>query len=122
MSLRLCPEHQIEWKTIPAGVSKKTGNPYASFKVCPVKDCMLKPPKEDQDESTAWLDDDKPNVSVAEKPDWDAKDRRIVRQNVLRHATEIVTSDLGNQNDNQEDKFKQVIKLAEQFEEWVYRE
>ena len=40
-----CPVHQVEWVTIPAGVSKKTGKEYPAFKACPEKGCQEKPPK-----------------------------------------------------------------------------
>lgn len=38
-----CPIHKIEWKVVPPGISKKTGKPYGSFKVCQVPDCKEKP-------------------------------------------------------------------------------
>jgi len=38
-----CPVHQVEWKLVPAGVSKRTGKAYSAFMVCPVKDCTEKP-------------------------------------------------------------------------------
>ena len=38
-----CPTHDIEWKTIPAGISKKTGKPYNAFRVCSVDGCKERP-------------------------------------------------------------------------------
>lgn len=39
-----CPQCGAPLKQIPAGVSKKTGNPYDAFVVCSM-DCGWKPPK-----------------------------------------------------------------------------
>lgn len=47
-----CPVHGVDWKLIPAGVSKKVfdddGNPkrYNAFWVCPERGCDEKPPRE----------------------------------------------------------------------------
>lgn len=57
----------------------------------------------------------------AEKPDWDAKDRHIVRQNTLNRAVEIYLHanpevdwpELGGQ-------FEQIVQLAEDFRTYVY--
>lgn len=38
-----CPIHHKPWKTVPAGVSKKTGKPYNSFQACPERDCSERP-------------------------------------------------------------------------------
>lgn len=38
-----CPVHHKTWKTVPAGVSKKTGKPYSSFLACPEQGCDLRP-------------------------------------------------------------------------------
>jgi hypothetical protein len=40
----VCPIHQVV-KTVPAGVSRKTGKPYPAFLVCPVDGCPQKPPR-----------------------------------------------------------------------------
>ena len=40
-----CPLHGQPWKTVPAGVSTKTGRPYNSFKACPVQGCDQRPPR-----------------------------------------------------------------------------
>ena len=44
MSETLCDIHNFEWKVVPAGVSRKTGKPYASFRVCSVEGCTQRPP------------------------------------------------------------------------------
>lgn len=38
-----CEIHQIPMKTVPAGVSKRTGQPYSAFLTCPEKGCSWKP-------------------------------------------------------------------------------
>ena len=37
-----CPIHKVPAKVIPAGTSKSTGRPYASFTACPEKGCKAK--------------------------------------------------------------------------------
>jgi hypothetical protein len=39
-----CPVHRVPWRTVPAGVSKKTGRPYAAFLACPEPGCDERPP------------------------------------------------------------------------------
>lgn len=39
----VCPIHRSPWRVVPAGVSKKTGQPYAAFAVCRERDCEQKP-------------------------------------------------------------------------------
>ena len=39
----ICPVHRVPWKTVPAGVSKKTGKPYAAFLACPERGCDQRP-------------------------------------------------------------------------------
>jgi len=39
-----CPIHRVPWRTVPAGVSKKTGRSYAAFQVCPEPGCDERPP------------------------------------------------------------------------------
>lgn len=45
MNTGVCPIHQVPWKVVPAGVSKKTGNPYTAFQACSVKGCDQRPPQ-----------------------------------------------------------------------------
>ena len=40
----VCPVHRVPWRTVPSGVSKKTGRPYAAFDVCPEPGCDERPP------------------------------------------------------------------------------
>lgn len=39
-----CPIHHRPWKTVPAGVSKRSGRPYAEFRACPEPGCDERPP------------------------------------------------------------------------------
>ena len=38
-----CPVHRLPWRTVPAGVSKRTGRPYAAFTACPEAGCDERP-------------------------------------------------------------------------------
>jgi hypothetical protein len=40
-----CPVHNVPWKVVPAGVSKKTGNAYDAFRACPTAGCTQRPPR-----------------------------------------------------------------------------
>ena len=39
----VCPLHNVPWKTVPAGVSKKTGKAYEEFRACPTAGCNERP-------------------------------------------------------------------------------
>lgn len=39
----VCPTHNEAWKLVPAGISKKTGNPYEAFRACPIRGCDQRP-------------------------------------------------------------------------------
>ena len=39
-----CPVHRVPWRTVPAGVSKKTGRSYAAFVACSEPGCDERPP------------------------------------------------------------------------------
>jgi hypothetical protein len=41
----VCPIHNAPWKTVPAGVSKKTGKPYDAFQACSIAGCDQRPPR-----------------------------------------------------------------------------
>lgn len=38
-----CPIHNVPWKVVPAGVSKKSGKPYESFRACSIAGCDQRP-------------------------------------------------------------------------------
>ena len=66
-----------------------------------------------------------PKQEPQEKVDWDAINRRVVRMNALTHATEAIKAIYPmrfKDNDVLEDTFAQlVIKIAEEYETWIYR-
>ncbi len=39
-----CPVHRLPWRTVPAGIAKRTGRPYAAFAACPETGCLQRPP------------------------------------------------------------------------------
>jgi len=39
----VCPIHKTPWKTVPAGVSKKSGKPYSAFRACSTAGCDQRP-------------------------------------------------------------------------------
>lgn len=39
----LCPFHRVPWRSVPAGISRKTGRSYASFVACPEPGCDQRP-------------------------------------------------------------------------------
>ena len=41
----VCPIHGTPWKVVPAGISKKTGQPYDAFRACSTKGCDQRPPR-----------------------------------------------------------------------------
>jgi hypothetical protein len=38
-----CPLHDVPWRVVPAGVSKRNGQPYAEFRACPEPGCQQRP-------------------------------------------------------------------------------
>jgi hypothetical protein len=50
----VCQVHGTDWKLIPAGVSKRTGNRYNAFYTCPAKDCNEKPSRGSDDQSEGY--------------------------------------------------------------------
>jgi hypothetical protein len=39
----VCPIHGTPWKVVPAGISKKSGKPYESFRACSTAGCDQRP-------------------------------------------------------------------------------
>jgi len=62
----VCKIHKVDFKLIPAGVSKKTGRPYPAFEVCPVEGCNEKPqaPLNSSDPLDMKILEDKENVAI----------------------------------------------------------
>jgi len=44
-SAGVCPVHRVPWKMVPAGISKKNGQPYEAFIACPERGCTQRPPR-----------------------------------------------------------------------------
>ena len=113
-----CPIHKLDFKLIPAGVSKKTGRPYPAFEVCPVEGCNEKPqaPLSPSEPLDRVILEEKEASAIGRD---EVRQRHIVRQNVLGHATELVKSQIYLSGKEQVESVK---TIAEALEEWVYRE
>lgn len=83
MSATACPVHQTPWKTIPAGISKKTGEPYLAFQVCQDASCTQRPPKKTM---SAQPVGNIPAPQTQAKPDWDKIARGKVKHGVVTSA------------------------------------
>ena|SRR3990167_3339835 len=94
-----CLVHQQPFKLVPAGISKATQRPYPAFWTCPVMGCKQKP-----DQTEVPLSADEPldrkimesQASSAPKTaevDWNAKELRMIRMNVLNRATDLIVAD-----------------------------
>lgn len=68
---QLCPIHNQPWKTVPGGISKKTGKPYNAFQACPQMGCTEKPPKDNtpMGQFERSLDNAASNIDVRKKDD-----------------------------------------------------
>jgi hypothetical protein len=38
-----CPIHRLPWRTVPAGISKRSGRAYAAFSICSEPGCDERP-------------------------------------------------------------------------------
>ena len=38
-----CPVHRAPWRTVPGGISKRSGRAYAAFLACPAPGCDQRP-------------------------------------------------------------------------------
>lgn len=59
-------------------------------------------------------------VEKERKPDWDAKDRRIVRMNCITNTVNLFNKEGLKIEDNQS-IMQGILQFASMFEEWVYR-
>ena len=122
-----CPTHNVDFILKPAGVSKRTGKPYEAFWACPTYMCNEKPVNgakaevtKEMAEDQAYIDSLAKSAPAPEKtngPDWDAKERRMVRMNTLKHATELYR----DESMSIEEKIKATKALASDFESYVYQ-
>lgn len=124
MSLEVCNVHGVQWKTIPAGVSKKTGKPYNSFQTCPVIGCTEKPPKVGESE---WVNPQAAmgvgmppradtEVNLETKPDWDGIARGKVRNSIAVAFIQTLGPILGTKDLALTDD---LINEMEPWVEWV---
>src|SRR3990167_21643 len=133
--LASCPTHEKPMKLIPAGISKKTGNPYKAFYACTSFNCKETAPAVNEPDSIdetkkfeeemengdysvnsavkafekeveAEEDDDSP----MKKTDWERKDRRISR---LTLAKSFISAgvDFDNARKNND---------LEKWEKWIW--
>ena len=87
-----CPVHDIEFRLVPAGVSKRTGKAYPAFYVCEIEGCKEKPvelsKKEPIDQAIAESPQaqDIPNAQTADQK----RSYRIERQHSQSAAIEFI--------------------------------
>lgn len=54
---------------------------------------------------------------------WDTREIHVIRQNVLKHATELVVNFVSvEENEDVSKAVKKVKQIAEELEQWVLRE
>jgi len=84
----VCEIHGVEMKTVPAGVSKKTGKPYNSFLACPEQGCNYRPPRAGGWSSVREQVAQKvaPEKAVMTKEDWERKEERTNKNILLQVA------------------------------------
>src|SRR5947209_3235310 len=87
----LCPQHGVEFKLVPAGISKKTGQPYNAFYSCPIMGCKLKPNQPINNAGAGgYPQKESPKMT---KEDWEAKDAKknkdILLQVAFKAAVEL---------------------------------
>lgn len=81
-----CPDHNVPWKTVPAGVSRSTGKAYGAFLACPVQGCKRRPVPIPQAQPTVAVSG---NPAPAPKTDYSARDRLSAMQTALRAAVDV---------------------------------
>lgn len=86
--MALCPVHNQEFKFVPPGVSKKTGQPYQGFWSCPEMGCRLKPNQPINPQANPTRTPSKPTQEY-----WEAKDAKkndsILLQVAFKAAVEL---------------------------------
>ena len=77
----ICPTHKAEFTLRPAGVSKKTGNPYDAFWACPEYGCREKPLSAPKHEIYQEAQSDQVSINGEKyKDEQIARSHRIERQ------------------------------------------
>lgn len=113
-----CPKHGT-MRSIPAGVSKKTGKPYPAFYVCTEESCTYRPEKSEVNKFEKNLDQE----IVQERIDKriGEKDTHIARAVALNDATALLAPNAMhyvalNSLDALRDE---VLKTADRFYTWL---
>ena len=83
-----CPVHNLPFRLIPAGTSKKTGRSYTAFWACPERGCPEKP---EEGKTPTYTPSPSMNVKpyipnpalVKEEPDWEKITEGKVRHGVV---------------------------------------
>ena len=92
----LCSIHQVEFREIPAGVSKKTGKPYNAFMACPEKGCRETfNPKDSTERGTKKVASAQGNSSVSYAKNQAAREDGMAFLNASRGAVEITVAKIG---------------------------
>lgn len=90
-----CPQHGVEFVLKPAGVSKRTGQPYSAFMVCPTFGCKEKPQREGGWQGVRQQVAEKvaPAKAAMTREDWEKhhqhKSRDILLQVAFKAAVEL---------------------------------
>ena len=89
----LCSIHQVEFKEIPAGVSRKTGKPYNAFMACPEKGCRETfNPKDSTERGTKKVASAQGNSTRNYAKNQAAREDGMAFLNASRGAVEIVVA------------------------------
>jgi hypothetical protein len=94
----LCPVHQKEFVMRPAGISKKTGQPYSAFLACPEYGCREKPPREGGWPAVRQEVAQKvaPGKAAMTREDWEEREKRkdhaILLQVAYKAAVELAAA------------------------------
>lgn len=80
-----CPTHEIPFKFIPPGTSKRTGRAYKGFWICPQQGCKEKP--DEHKPAPAFDDFDKSLEKISEDEKWDdigkKKNRSLLASTII---------------------------------------
>ena len=97
MSATHCDIHGLPWKIIPAGISQKTGQPYASFRRCQVDDCRARPPKPRQvaHQEPHQAPQDAPGSAIAPGP----RSNHILASVAIKAACSFYAGSQANEED-----------------------
>ena len=110
-----CPIHNIAFFQGKYGPVHKTDDPNSPSGWCNGKE--KRPPNAFND--SLGVPEAPTKADPAEKVDWDAKEKRMIRMNVLNRATEIVLANSPLQDIK--DTLVQLDKITDALERLVYK-